>query len=166
MESLDRQVVVVTGASSGIGLVTARMAAANGAKVLLVARSGDALKSIVADIKAQGGCATYAIADVGDADAVEATAAHAVERFGRIDSWINVAGAAIYAGLADTPADEHERLFRRNYFGVVNGCLAALPRLAKGGAPIAPTPAPGIGVIESHTGGVPTYLFDSYLSVS
>ena len=134
LKPLHEQVVVVTGASSGIGLVTARLAVAKGAKVLFVARSEEALRIIVKAANSMGGTAAYAIADVADAAMVEEAAAYAVQRFGRIDSWINVAGAAIYAKLTDTPADEHERLFQTNYFGVVNGCLAAVPRLQEGGA--------------------------------
>lgn len=132
LKPLKDQVIVVTGASSGIGLVTARTAAARGARVLLVARSGDALARIVDEIRAAGGNADHAVADVGDAEAVRRAAAIAVERFGRIDTWVNNAGVAIYAKLLETPADEHERLFRTNYFGTVHGCEAAVPHLRRG----------------------------------
>ena len=133
LKQLADQVIVITGASSGIGLVTARRAAAAGAKVLLVARSEDALREIVDDINANGGTADHFGADVGDPSALTAAAAHAVERFGRIDTWVNDAGVAIYARLEDTPEDEHQQLFRTNYFGMVHGCLAALPHLRSGG---------------------------------
>ncbi|HEU4959243.1 MAG TPA: SDR family oxidoreductase [Sphingomonas sp.] len=133
LKPLDRQVMVITGASSGIGLVTARAAAKAGASLLLVARSEEALAAICREIVAAGGAADYAVADVGDAAAVEAVAARAVARFGRIDTWVNDAGVAIYGKLMDTPADEHERLFRTNYFGMVNGARAAVPHLRAGG---------------------------------
>lgn len=134
LKPIADQVIVVTGASSGIGLLTARTAAARGAKVLLVARDGAALSRIVGEIVAAGGVADHAVADVGDEAAVHAAAAHAVARWGGLDTWVNAAGVAIYAPLLDTPADEHERLFRTNYFGVVHGCRAAVPHLDGGGA--------------------------------
>jgi short-subunit dehydrogenase len=133
LKPLDRQVIVVTGASSGIGLITAKRAAAAGAAVVLVARDKPALARVGQEIEVSGGTAVYAVADVGDSGAMRAVAQLAVERFGRIDSWINNAGVAIYAKLSETPIDEHERLFRTNYFGVVNGSQAALPYLKQSG---------------------------------
>lgn len=132
LKPIAEQVVVVTSASSGIGLATARLAARCGAGVLLVSRDGEALRRIAAEIRAEGGRAAWEVADVGDAEEVEAAAACAVERFGRIDGWVNDAGVAIYARLIDTPADEHERMFRTNYWGVVNRSLAAVRQLREG----------------------------------
>jgi len=129
LKPISQQVILITGASSGIGLVTARMAAAQGAKVMLVARSAEALASIAAEITAAGGTAAYAVADVGVIDELRAAAAKAVDELGPIDTWVNNAGVAIYARLVDTPADEHAQLFRTNYFGVVHGCLVALEHL-------------------------------------
>ena len=133
LKPLDQQVIVVTGASSGIGLVTAKTAAACGAKVLLVSRGEEAMADAVREIEAAGGIAAYAVADVGVMAEVEAAAASAVMRFGRIDTWVNNAGVAIYAKLLETPLDEHERLFRTNYFGAVHGAMVAVPHLAKQG---------------------------------
>ena len=157
LKPLAEQVIVITGASSGIGLVTARSAAKAGAAVFLIARSGEALAAIVAEINAAGGRADHAQADVGDADAVEAAAASAAARFGRIDSWINDAGSAIFGKVLDTPLDEQAQLFRTNYFGVVHGCRAAVPLLRKagGGALIvvgslaSDMPAPPMGVYSA-----------------
>lgn len=135
LKPLDQQVIVITGASSGIGLVTARKAAAAGAKVMLVARDEAALAEAVAGITAAGGTADHAVADVGNAAAVREAAAQAVRRFGRIDTWVNNAGVAAYSKLVDMPEDEHQLLFRTNYFGVVHGCLAAVQHLrGRGGA--------------------------------
>ena len=131
LKPVSDQVIVITGASSGIGLETARMAAAQGARVLLVARDEAALRTLVAEITAAGGTADAFAADVGDADAMRAAAAHANQRFGRIDTWVNNAGSAIYGKLVDVPDDEHRQLFRTNYFGVVHGCLAAIPYLTQ-----------------------------------
>ena len=164
LKPLDQQVIVITGASSGIGLVTARTAAARGAKVMLVARSEDALRRIVEEITAAGGTAAYQVADVGDAAAMEAAAQATVARFGRVDSWINNAGVAIYAKLLDTPLADHERLIRTNYFGVVNGCAAAVPALAAGGALItvgsiaSDVASPIMGVYSASKHAVAAYV--------
>lgn len=132
---IEQQVVVVTGATSGIGLASARLLAKSGATLMLLARNGTGLRAIVAEIEAAGGRAACAVADVGDRRAIEQAAAETIARFGRIDTWVNNAGVAIYARLADTPDDEHERLFRTNYFGVVNGSLTALAHMRdRGGA--------------------------------
>jgi NAD(P)-dependent dehydrogenase (short-subunit alcohol dehydrogenase family) len=133
LKPIAEQVVIITGASSGIGLETARMAARAGACVHLIARNDDALAAIVADIEQAGGTASFAVADVGDRAALATAAAIAVERFGRIDTWVNDAGVAIYAALLDTPLAEHERLFRTNYFGVVNGAQVAIEHLRRQG---------------------------------
>lgn len=135
LKPISEQVILITGASSGIGLGTARAAAAKGARVVLVARNEQALVAAAAGIRAKGGEADHAVADVGDIVQVRAAAAKAEERFGRIDTWVNCAGVAVYARLLDTPLDEHERLFRTNYFGVVNGATIAATHLRdKGGA--------------------------------
>jgi short-subunit dehydrogenase len=132
---IAEQVIAITGASSGIGLLVARKAAHAGARVALISRNADVLHDLVDEIVAAGGDALALPADVGSADALVAAAAAIVERYGRIDCWINDAGVAIYAKLADTPIEEHQRLFQTNYFGVVNGSLAALPHLrASGGS--------------------------------
>ena len=137
LKKIADQVVVVTGASSGIGLASARLAASRGAKVVLLSRDEDALRRIVADIEAAGGTAAYAVADVGIEGEVNTAAERAIQIFGRIDGWVNDAGVAIYGRLADTPTDEHERLFRTNYWGVVHGSLTAQRHLReRGGATV------------------------------
>lgn len=136
LKPIAEQVVVITGATSGIGLVTARLAAGRGASVMLLARDEDTLREVVAGIQANGGTAAYAVADVGDEDQVRAAAEQAIATFGRIDGWVNDAGVAVYSRLIDTPTDEHERLFRTNYWGVVNGSLAAVRHLREHGGAV------------------------------
>ena len=130
---LNDQVMVITGASSGIGLATARMAAERGARVFLIARGGEALAEAAADIAARGGEADHAVADVGDRDALERALDAAVARFGRIDTVVSDAGAAVFADLLSMPRHDHERMFLTNYWGAVNTAELAVPRLAAGG---------------------------------
>ena len=165
LKPIAEQVIVVTGASSGIGLVTARAAVARGARVMLVARNETALRKAVAQIAAVGGEADYAIADVGDLAAVQAAADKALARFGRIDTWVNDAGVAIYAKLIETPPDEHERMFRTNYFGVVNGANVAVAHLrGEGGALItvgsiaADIPSPVLGAYAASKHAVKGFI--------
>jgi len=106
-----------------------------GARFFLISRNGPALQAICDDIASDGGVAAFAVADVGDAQALSAAADAAVAAFGPFDSWVHAAGVAIYAPLLETPVDEHERLFRTNYWGVVNASRVAVPALRpRGGA--------------------------------
>jgi len=95
LKSLNQQVIVITGASSGIGLATVEEAAKQGAKLVLAARSARTLDEIVQRITAAGGEAISVQADVGDRGQVEQIAEAAIRRFGRIDTWINDAGVSI-----------------------------------------------------------------------
>jgi short-subunit dehydrogenase len=135
LKPLDRQVIVITGASSGIGLATALAAAERGARVIAVARSEQTLHDIVQTIGRGGGEAAMVVADVADRRAMEDVARLAVETFGGIDTWVNNAGVAIYGRLEEVSEEDSRRLFDVNFWGVVNGSLAALPHLrASGGA--------------------------------
>ena len=132
---LREQTIVITGASSGIGLATAEAAAQAGASLVLAARSEDTLREVVQRLQAQGCEAVYAPADVGRRDDVLRIAEVALERFGRIDTWINDAGVSIYGRLDQVSEADARRLFDTNFWGVVFGSLAALPHLrASGGA--------------------------------
>lgn len=132
---LNQQVIVITGASSGIGLATAELAAQRGAKLVLIARSAQTLRNLVAQITSDGGEAMDIVADVADREKIQAAAQEAINRFGRIDTWINNAGVSIYGRLDEVSDEDSRRLFETNFWGVVNGSLAALPHLrVQGGA--------------------------------
>ena len=112
---LDQQIIVITGATSGIGLATARGAAEQGAAVVLVARTEEALDQVAQEIISAGGRATSVVADVGDEVQIQAVVDRAVEAFGGFDTWVNDAGVGVYGDIMDLPSDEHERLFQTNY---------------------------------------------------
>jgi len=133
LKPLNEQVIVITGASSGIGLATADEAAKRGAKVVLAARSGESIDEIVSRIIAAGGEAIGVTCDVADRAQVERLARSAVDRFGRIDTWVNNAGVAIYGRLDEVSDEDNRRLFDTNFWGLVNGSLAALPHLRTNG---------------------------------
>jgi short-subunit dehydrogenase len=133
LKPLDQQVIVITGASSGIGLATVEAAAKEGAKLVLASRSDQTLEEIVQRINASGGEAIFVVADVGDRRQVEQIAEAAINRFGRIDTWVNDAGVSIYGRLHEVSEEDNRRLFDTNFWGVVNGSLVALPHLRREG---------------------------------
>jgi short-subunit dehydrogenase len=135
LKKLRDQVIVITGASSGIGRTTAEMAAARGARVVLSSRNEAGLRSVVDGIRARGGRAVHVVADVADPDAMEQLARRAVAEFGQIDTWVNNAGIGLYGRTTEVPLADKRRMFDINFWGVVHGCRAALPYLQqRGGA--------------------------------
>ncbi|MFL5338952.1 MAG: SDR family oxidoreductase [Gemmataceae bacterium] len=133
LKPVRQQVIVITGASSGIGLETARLAAEKGAKLVLAARSEHALQEIVQQINAGGGEAIAVGCDVADRAQVQRIADAAVARFGRIDTWVNNAGLGMYGRLDQVGDADNRRLFDINFWGVVSGSLVALPHLKQNG---------------------------------
>jgi short-subunit dehydrogenase len=133
LKPIHQQVIVITGASSGIGLATAQTAAKKGAKVVLAARSAETLNEAARRIAADGGEALSVACDVSDRAQVNRLAQEAIARFGRIDTWVNDAGIAIYGRLDEVSEQDNRRLFETNFWGVVHGSLAALPHLKRHG---------------------------------
>ena len=131
---LKDQVIVITGASSGIGLTTAEIAAERGAAVVLAARSESDLTDVVARIRHKGGRAAAVTADVADERQVAQIGMAAMREFGRIDTWVNNAGLGMYGRLIDQPIEEKRKVFEINFWGVVYGCKVALEHMrSKGG---------------------------------
>jgi NAD(P)-dependent dehydrogenase (short-subunit alcohol dehydrogenase family) len=133
LKRLEEQVIVITGGTSGIGLATAKRAAERGARVVLCSRNEPELRETVAAIAQRGGKATSVLADVSIADDVERVAATAIEQFGAIDTWVNNAGVSFYGRLMEVAIEDMRRLFEVNFWGMVYGSRAAVPRLRKAG---------------------------------
>ena len=135
LKPLSEQVIVITGASSGIGLVTARMAAKAGAAVVLGARNEDALRDLAEEIRANGGRADYSVCDVADPEQVQRLAEVAIRAFGTFDTWVNNAGISIFGEMWDVPLDAWRRMFETTYWGQVHGSLAAVRHFRIAGGP-------------------------------
>jgi len=136
LKRIEDQVVVITGASSGIGLATAKMAAERGARVVLAARDADGLASARVEIEGSGGRAITVIADVSVFEDVRTIARRTVDAFGGIDTWVNNAGLSIYGPIEEVPVEDARRLFDVNYWGVVHGTLTAVSHLKDHGGAV------------------------------
>ncbi len=135
LKPLADQVIVITGASSGIGLSTAYKAAERGAMVVLASRNAEVLAEIQRQIEAKGGKAMHVVADVGKREDVERIATEAVAAFGRIDTWVNNAGTGVFGRLMDVSDEDHRQIFETNFWGLVYGTTTAARYLkAAGGA--------------------------------
>ena len=135
LKPLAEQTIVITGATSGIGLVTTRMAANQGARLVLAARGEDALRELRDELRLAGGAAEFVVTDVGDPDQVRHLAEVAIEKFGGFDTWVNNAGVSIYGKFSEVAIEDQRQLFETNYWGLVYGSLAAADHLRhRGGA--------------------------------
>lgn len=126
LKPLKDQVIIITGASSGVGLATARMAARQGATVVAVARNEDALRHLTEEINKMGGICMYVQADVGKEGDVIRTANAAIASFGKFDTWINSASVSTPGGSLDVSIEEMKRMFDTNFWGMVYGSRAAV----------------------------------------
>ena len=146
---VSEQVVVIAGASTGIGRATALAFAAEGARVVCAARSTMALDTLVEEIRGAGGQAVAVPTDVADPAAVRALAELAEQQFARIDTWVNLAAVGIWGRVEDITGAEFERVMRVNFLGHVHGVHAALPplRRAGGGVIIGVSSAEGVRAV-------------------
>jgi NAD(P)-dependent dehydrogenase (short-subunit alcohol dehydrogenase family) len=133
LKPIAQQVVVVVGASSGIGRATALQFAQRQAKVVVAARTESALASLVSEIQLAGGEAIAVTADVSVLEQVQSIADKAIERFGRIDTWVHAAATAIIAPFDRVTPEEFKRVIDVNLMGAVYGAMVAMPRLRQTG---------------------------------
>ena len=133
---MDEQTIVITGATSGIGLVTARLAARRGANLVLVARNENALRKLARELNDGENEASYVTADVSRNEELKKVVSEARETFGGFDTWVNNAGVSIYGNLEDVADEDSRRLFETNFWGVVNGSLIAAKDMHERGGTI------------------------------
>lgn len=126
---IREQVVVVTGASSGVGRASVREFARRGARLVLIARSEEALRAAAREVEEAGSEALVVPIDLADSAAVERAAALADDRFGRIDTWVNNAMVSVFSPISQMTPEEYRRITDVTYLGTVYGTLAALKRM-------------------------------------
>jgi short-subunit dehydrogenase len=154
-EELNERVIVLTGASSGFGRGAALELAENGASLVLAARRDELLQELAQECEAAGGRTKVVAVDVGDRGDMERLAEEAVAEFGRIDVWINNAGAGVIGRFEDIPLEEHEKLIQTNLVGTIYGSWFALRRFREQGK--------GILInVGSVAGKVPHAYYASY----
>ncbi len=126
---MKNEVVVITGASAGLGRATAREFGKNGARVGLIARGVDGLEAAKREIESAGGKAMVLPLDVADADAIQKAAVSVEQEFGPIDIWVNNAMASVFSPVKEMTPAEYKRVTEVTYLGVVYGTLAALKHM-------------------------------------
>lgn len=141
------KVVVITGASSGIGRATALAFAAEGASVALAARREGALKDVAGECERAGGRALVVPTDVTDEQAVRDLARVTAERFGRIDVWVNCAAVTVFGPFSEVPLKDVRRVLDVNVMGYVHGARAALPYLRDQGRGVLVNVSSIVGVV-------------------
>jgi short-subunit dehydrogenase len=154
-EDVAGKTIVIAGASSGFGRGAAVELARRGAQVVVAARRGPVLEELVAEIAADGGTALAVPTDVSDPDAVTALAERALERFGRIDVWVNNVGIGAIGMFWDIPLDAHARLVDVNLKGLIYGAHVAIRQFRSQGSGV----LVNVGSIDSE---VPLAYQSSY----
>lgn len=133
LKLVGHQVVVLMGASSGIGRETALRFARKGAKVVVSARGEEGLDSLVEEIRREDGEAIAVPADTSEFDQVKAVADRIVEVYGRLDTWVHLAAVGLFATFEETTPEEFRRVIDVNLMGQVYGAMAALPQIKREG---------------------------------
>ncbi len=133
LKPIEEQVVVLMGASSGIGRLAAHRFAERGARVIVSARDEEDLELLVDEIRQRGGEARAVPADVRDFEQTRAVAQAAVDSYGRLDTWVHLAAVSIYATFEDTTLEEFETILDTNLMGQIHGAKAALPYIRQEG---------------------------------
>lgn len=133
LKPLNQQILVVTGASSGIGLAIACEATKSGASVLLVSRNADELERVAGELRAGEGRVSVCSADVANPADVERVAQTAITEFGGFDTWVNDASVSVYGAMEDISWEDHRRVLEVNYFGLLKGSLVAAKHLRERG---------------------------------
>lgn len=129
MNYLDDKIIVITGASSGIGAAAAKSLAEHGAKLVLAARNQDRLDRLTEQIQSAGGIAAARVTDVTDAADMEQLAAYAIKTFGGLDILVNNAGLMLFSAWKDLAVDDWGRMIDTNIRGYLNGIQAVLPTM-------------------------------------
>lgn len=160
MRPLQGQVAVITGASSGLGREVAYQLASHGCRVVLAARRVDELEQTATGCRERGGEALVVPTDVTQEDAVNALAAAAIERWGRIDVWVNNAGVTLFARIEEGKLEDHLRVIETNLNGAIHGARAVVPifRRQRRGTMI------NVGSVLSKVGNpyVPSYTISKF----
>lgn len=136
LKPLNEQVFFITEATSGIGLATVHLAVEQGVKVFMTARNENELLKLHRELTLKGYDCGYSVLDVANVDEFQLAVERCLNRFGRIDTFVNNAGVSIYARLLDTSIAEARKLFETNFWGVVNGCKVAVPIMSEEGGVI------------------------------
>jgi NAD(P)-dependent dehydrogenase (short-subunit alcohol dehydrogenase family) len=126
-QKIRDSVVVITGASGGIGRATALVLAGRGAAVVLAARRQQPLYELAGECEERGGRALAVPTDVTDEEAVRRLAQQAVEQFGRIDTWVNNAAVTLFGRIEETPYEAYRRVIETNLFGYIHGARVVIP---------------------------------------